>query len=192
MINNTREHQYAFGISLQQEATKNFGKTLLFAAALIMSHLLGIEPSEAETLGLKFTTPDPIILHGSLALIFVHYLFRLVSFSERGASLFHLRSEAAQMRYYVRILRRQSRGKKTPQQIKKSAKAHIVFYQVLMSPYWVAVTILLVVAFIVAVIDVYQLTDYVVDHSEALADLFGYEIDNTVAEVNGAAVTPSG
>jgi len=186
MNKNPREHQYILGISLQQEATKTYGKALLFAAALVMSHLLGIEPSEAETLGLKFTTPDPVILHGSLALIFLHYLFRLISFSERGASMFHMRSEAAQMRYYIRTVRHQYR-KKTPVQVKKAAKGNLIFYQVEMSPYWIVAWSLIILSFLVAVVDVIGLIDYVISHSESLADIFGYEIANGVT--NASTVT---
>lgn len=73
---------------------ESMGPAVAVGTILLLSHLVGIQPSDVSVFGLKFTISDPAIVNGAIAILFMHYFLGVMSTSEiqskRQARAMHL------------------------------------------------------------------------------------------------------
>lgn len=154
----------SIGSAYRSESEKSFVRATAFGLALIMTHLLGIEPSEFNGLGIKVSIGDPKIIYGFLALIYGHYLSRAMIKGESGQTLYPLRTEFLRLREHIRVIKRsfyadrRNRGKTlTPGALKRSTRRLIKATNVVTFPYYLSVTVIVVVATMVMIHDLWNL-----------------------------------
>ncbi len=158
------DHEHAFGLSLRQESDRQFSKMLLFGSILVFTHLLGISPSEVDAVGLKITVPDISILYGALSILFLHFLFRAMSYSQRGEYFLRLALNKPEIRSALLMSKKIRKGKSSID-VKKSARSDIAFYNAIMTPYYLAISIIIISAFFTSIVDLFYFGDYLMDNS---------------------------
>jgi hypothetical protein len=152
------------------EADKAQHKTLAFAVILVLVHLLDIRPSEADALGLKVAFKNPVIIYGSISLLFGYYLSRWLSLSEKSEAMLPLTYSVAprRMRYNLQQTRRMYRADKktrinrpSPKAVKRSARKLILSGNLILMPYRLVGVFFVMAAMIFLLIDLYGLADLI-------------------------------
>ena len=62
-------------------------RLLILSTVLLLAHLLTIQASDLEAMGLKVHISDPSMIRGAIALVFLHYFFAFATRAEYESSL---------------------------------------------------------------------------------------------------------
>lgn len=162
------ETGHSVGAAYHTESRGLFGKSLLFGTVLILAHLLDIRPSSIEAAGLEIAVADPGILYGGIALVYLYHLFRAIEVSEVAVALLPLTIQKAKIRNSIRGSRLSNKGKPIAY-VKKQARLGLKIINVLLAPYYIAIAVITILAFIFSVSDIYFLVDYIIRNSELIA-----------------------
>jgi len=113
----------------RKEANKDFDKVAVIGAVLILFHFLDVHPDKINGMGLTFPIASPIIVKGSIGIIFFYFLIRLRTNNFFAKTLTNvdrdgeiLRRVEIESRQYIR---NKSRYRKIALQI-KSIRDHIL------------------------------------------------------------------
>ncbi|WP_332819065.1 hypothetical protein [Sphingopyxis sp.] len=165
-----RSEIISIGGTYRSEASKSFSKALAFAAILIFTHLLDVNPSEISTLGLNISIPRPEILYGTISLLYIYYLSRALDQSENGYSpyLINLRRHNLKTRLLIakNMWKSNKKNKNKPidfSLIKKQARRVAIFNDVVIFPYYIISIIVPLISLPIALIDIYHFCAIAVD-----------------------------
>lgn len=154
-----------WGAGALEEINKASSKLVVVGAVLLVIHLLNITPKEVEPLGLKVLISDPIILRGGLAIIFLHQFHTAVY----GMRLFTAYQSASESNRQIAraALRRYKKNNRTWKVRRRMAKADLYIWDTLFAPYLISVTLFLIAAFVVSIVDVWNFVSYCYEHTPA-------------------------
>lgn len=160
----------AIGASYRSEADRAFSKALAFSVILIMAHLLDIKPSEMDAFGLKVSLSDPALLYGAISMVFGYYASRALQHSESGGSLLQINVKPHRIRSNIRSSKNLWKSEKANKgkpldylAIKKNARHAIVFGNILVAPYLIMATLLIIIAIPVSVYDLYKMGEFIME-----------------------------
>jgi hypothetical protein len=160
----------ALAVESHKDLAKHWSRALLFAALLLLSHLLDIKPSEIEAGGLKISLKDPAVVRGALALVYFYYLSMCVSVANRRAAFTRFNKDRVRLRYYVRLASARIPDKdtkrlrrKTPQEVKKLVKQFGWMDCITLTPFYAGATILTFTAFGFMLVDIWAFVSHSFD-----------------------------
>jgi len=129
-----------------------------------MAHLLDFRPSAFDAFGLNISFKDPVVIYGSISLVFGYYLSKFVSLSERGQSLHPLVVAPRRIRANLRAARNMYLSDKkarkrpqTPKSLKSSARSMIIFGNIVLLPYRVIAALFVFIAVLFMFVDLFRL-----------------------------------
>lgn len=137
---------------------KEFERAMLFAAILVLVHLLNITPQELDAGGAKVSLPSPLALRGILAAIFLNKLYSMI-FNFR--TYYSLGGTGITHRLHVRaaLKRKASRGKPIDE-VKMRAKIELLAWDLASLPYILLLILILISGVSLAIYDLSQFIVY--------------------------------
>jgi hypothetical protein len=168
------EQLTSLGVEYHKETQKVFAKLLLFGTLLLVSHALTIKPSEFDAAGIKIAVDDIVVVHGTLAFIYLYYLYMLVTFSVEGASFLQMNAVHRLMRARIRAARKPVKDAKlkrhrprTAKEVKRSARWSIRSYLAFVVPFGLVFAVITIGAIILGAVDAYRFAEYLTTKSGA-------------------------
>jgi hypothetical protein len=163
----TREHGLHLGIESRKEADKHWARMLFFGALLLVSHLLTIKPSGFAAEGIQIAIEDVSVVHGGIALVFFYYTFMSLSLFLQGVFLMPFSMEKSMARWLLKVKSRpkldeklKKRRRPTPQEAKRAVRWGFFWYHLVMTPFYLAVTGIMMTGIPLATYDVYDFAAY--------------------------------
>jgi len=156
-----QEQAISIANDLSKGSDTQLTKAAMFAAILLVVHLLDIKPSEVETLGLKVTLSDPSILRGGLALIFFQRLYDGFLNQFFSDAIMPVSPRKIYLRFVVRLSRKRGRSVKNSKRI---ARFRLVLHDVALAPYACWLATLFLTAGYLGIVDIGDLANYVWYH----------------------------
>lgn len=89
----SNEQRINYSVQLQDKSDKYLSRFLLFSVVLIFLHLLEIEPSEIDVVGVKFNVKDSSVIYAAVSLIVIHNFYQTVSHSFTGSAMWKFSGE---------------------------------------------------------------------------------------------------
>ncbi|MES2494480.1 MAG: hypothetical protein V4618_00055 [Pseudomonadota bacterium] len=147
------EHHKSLSLDYRQRAEKAWRLGLLYAAALLIAHLLDIRPSSVDTFGLKIDIQDVRVLYGAIGCLVLFQFYSAFSDAAMGAFLFATHEQSGMLRSFVYRARRRT----SPRRRKLQARIALNLYYLAIAPFAFSVVLVTMLGASVALYDVWQL-----------------------------------
>jgi len=189
------DHISTYGFDSNKRSGEYAKRTLFFATLLLLTHLLNIKPSEIDAGGLKIAIDDVAVVHGGLALLFFYYFFNMSIAGLQGTLLLPLDARRAMLKSSVRSARKPFRdpstkrqARRTPKQVKRGARGALIAFDIIAAPFYLVVTAIVMLGFVAAVYDTYELGSYALRRYDAERDAqFERDVAERVKALESAA-----
>lgn len=158
----------AWGLQQHVEKEKHDGRALLFGALLILIHLLNVQPAEISAAGLKIQIRDVAILRGVFALIFLYFAYRSILSHGDVHYYYPIYHRYADLRREITFARRGKNHNKSAQEIKARARSQKCFEDAIKVPFYLGITVVVLSALLLAVMDCYAILLYVAENFSRL------------------------
>jgi hypothetical protein len=150
------------GWEYRRRAEKHWGSMILFATLLLISHLLEIKPADIDAEGIKIAVEDVSVIRGGLALVFLYYAFMTFQMYVSGSMLVPFSVNRLVARRMLRVARRTNLGlaaglDRAPAttQVKRKARAAMILYQLVMAPFFLVITAIVMISLVLSAYDSY-------------------------------------
>jgi hypothetical protein len=156
------DHVSALGFDHQKRSVAYANKTSLFAAILVVTHLLKIQPSELDAGGLKITIEDVSVVHGAIALVFLYHFSLMMISTVDSSLLLPISRKRAMMKAALRYSWRLHNDTFMRiffihgSNVKQNARDWMVVRRILTVPFYTTLTLLVSVALCFAFVDFFE------------------------------------
>jgi hypothetical protein len=162
------DHYEALGLEYRRQSDKLLSRCLVIGLLLLLSHMLQITPKEFDAGGAKIEIKDPVIIQGSLAILYLHTILWANAVSRLGSSFVSLRPDRQTARSLLKRAYKPFKDAKTsrmrtrtPKEAKKYVWWQDFWFNIFMIPYALILVLGILFALIVALVDAARFSVYV-------------------------------
>lgn len=170
------EHSATFGLEARKESDRHWPRALFFSVILLFSHILDIDPSSFDAGGIKISVSDPAIIRGGIALALYYYFWMFVVNGMLGSIYLPFDINRQMLKSFVKQAKRpyaklggglHKRYFRKPAQVKRAALIRVIFYNIFMLPFGLAIFLILASGVVVGGFDLHALAQFVMLRLEA-------------------------
>jgi hypothetical protein len=154
-----QQQDHEIGWEYRKRADRHWANMILFATLLLISHLLEIKPADIDAEGIKIAVEDVAVIRGGLALVFLYFAFMTFQSFVSGSILLPFKVERELARQMLRVTRG-ARHRPPPRAAKRRALIVLTVYQLVMAPFYLAITTLVVISLVLSAYDCYAFGRY--------------------------------